>query len=153
MLTTSISFILMKLKNGQPPNKALNTDAGKAPRLLAESLGKISIRDEFMGTENSIYGVGDCSYRSAGELPGLIKLVDSFYDFMEILPEAGKVRNMHGADLTVSRKKLAYFLSGWLGGPKLYSENFGPINIPGAHRHFPIGAEESEAWILCMQKP
>ena len=105
-----------------------------------------------MGTENSIYGVGDCSYRSAGELPGLIKLVDSFYDFMEILSEARKIRNMHGADLTVSRKKLAYFLSGWLGGPKLYSENFGPINIPGAHRPFPIGAEESEAWILCMQK-
>jgi len=105
-----------------------------------------------MSSENNQYGIGDCSYRSAGELPGLIQLVDAFYDVMETLPEAKKIRDMHNADLTESRQKLAYFLSGWLGGPKLYSEAFGSINIPGAHRHLPIGAGESDAWILCMQK-
>lgn len=105
-----------------------------------------------MSSENNQYGIDDCSYRSAGELPGLIQLVDAFYDVMETLPEAKKIRDMHNADLTESRQKLAYFLSGWLGGPKLYSEVFGSINIPGAHRHLPIGAKESDAWILCMQK-
>jgi hemoglobin len=71
---------------------------------------------------------------------------------METLPEAKVIRSMHREDLTLSRKKLAYFLSGWLGGPKLYPENFGSISIPSAHKHLPIGAEESDAWMLCMQK-
>lgn len=98
------------------------------------------------------YGVGDCSYKAAGEISGLIKLVDSFYGFMDTLPEAKNIRSMHRDDLTSSKKKLAYFLSGWLGGPRLYSENFGSISIPSAHKHLPIGVEQSEAWILCMQK-
>lgn len=98
------------------------------------------------------YGVEDCSYKAAGEVSGIIKLVDSFYGFMDTLPEAKDIRSMHRDDLTSSKKKLAYFLSGWLGGPKLYSEHFGPISIPSAHKQLPIGVEESEAWILCMQK-
>lgn len=98
------------------------------------------------------YGVGDCSYKAAGEISGLIKLVDSFYDFMDALPEAKVIRNMHPDDLILSRKKLAYFLSGWLGGPRLYSENFGPISIPSAHQSLPINVDEREAWLLCMQK-
>lgn len=105
-----------------------------------------------MNSKSCEYGVADSSYKAAGELAGLTKLVDSFYDFMESLPEAKKIRAMHKSDLSESRKKLAYFLSGWLGGPKLYSENFGRITIPSAHKHLPIGLDESEAWILCMQK-
>ena len=105
-----------------------------------------------MSSESVGYGIGDSSYRAAGELPGLTKLVDSFYDFMEVLPEAKVIRSMHQSDLTESRKKLTYFLSGWLGGPKLYSQNFGSIIIPSAHKHLPIGYEEMEAWILCIQK-
>ena len=98
------------------------------------------------------YGVEDNSYQSAGGLAGLTKLVDSFYDYMDSLPEAKIIRAMHKSDLTESRKKLAYFLSGWLGGPKLYAKNFGAITIPLAHKHLPIGRSEEEAWILCMQK-
>ncbi|MDU0114663.1 group II truncated hemoglobin [Psychrosphaera aquimarina] len=98
------------------------------------------------------YGLGDNSFKAAGELEGITKLVDDFYDFMDSLPEAKVIRDMHKSDLTSSRQKLAYFLSAWLGGPKLYSEHFGPINIPQAHKHLPIGHAESDAWILCMQK-
>ncbi len=98
------------------------------------------------------YGVADSSYNATGGLAGLTKLVDSFYNYMDSLPEARTIRAMHKSDLDVSRKKLTYFLSGWLGGPKLYSENFGGINIPAAHKHLPIGHSEAEAWILCMQK-
>ena len=105
-----------------------------------------------MSFENSEYGFADNSYNAAGGLAGLTKLVDSFYGYMDSLPEAKIIRAMHKPDLTLSRKKLAYFLSGWLGGPKLYSENFGGINIPAAHKHLPIGQSEADAWILCMQK-
>lgn len=98
------------------------------------------------------YGTKDASYKAAGELPGLTKLVNSFYDSMENLPEAKVIRSLHRSDLTEARKKLTYFLSGWLGGPKLYAEHYGSITIPSAHKHLAIGQEEMEAWILCMQK-
>ncbi len=105
-----------------------------------------------MSSKKSIYSTADNSYNAAGELFGIIKFVDTFYDLMGEVPETKKIRDMHPDDLSVSRKKLAYFLSGWLGGPKIYSEHFGKINLPGAHRHLSIGSEERDAWLLCMQK-
>ncbi len=105
-----------------------------------------------MNSKIAPYGEGDNSYQAAGEITGITKLVNAFYDFMEKLPEAKNIRNMHSDDLTESRKKLSYFLSGWLGGPKLYAQHFGGINIPMAHKHLPVGIDEREAWILCMQK-
>jgi len=71
-----------------------------------------------MSLEESNFGVGDCSYQAAGKLSGITQLVTDFYDQMDSLSEVKKIRNMHANDLTDSRKKLVYFLSGWLGGPK-----------------------------------
>lgn len=105
-----------------------------------------------MCLENATYGVADNSYNAAGGLAGLTKLVDLFYHYMDTLPEAKVIRAMHSQDLVLSKQKLAYFLSGWLGGPRLYSENFGGISIPSAHRHLPIGHAETDAWISCMEK-
>jgi len=105
-----------------------------------------------MSTAVPKYGDGDTSYRAAGELEGITRLVNAFYDYMETLPEARRILAMHRPDLTESRTKLAYFLSGWLGGPRLYAEHFGSINIPMVHRHLPVGEEDRDAWMLCMQK-
>ena len=105
-----------------------------------------------MSTENKKFGVEDNSYNAAGGLAGLTALVGSFYAYMDSLPEARSIRDMHPSDLTESRKKLAYFLSGWLGGPKLYSKNYGSITMPKAHRHLPVGRAEVESWMLCMKK-
>jgi hemoglobin len=91
-------------------------------------------------------------YQAAGELDGITKLVDEFYANMDTLPEAETIRKMHPPDLIESRKKLTYFLCGWLGGPRLFQEHYGPISIPGAHKRFPIGYEERDAWLLCMQR-
>jgi hemoglobin len=91
-------------------------------------------------------------YLAAGELAGITRLVDEFYVNMDTLPEAKTIRNMHPEDLTESRKKLTYFLSGWLGGPRLFQQHYGPISIPGAHKRFPIGYDERDAWLLCMQR-
>jgi hemoglobin len=97
-----------------------------------------------------IYGQNDSSYKAAGELEGITILVDAFYTYMESLEAAQTIRSMHPKNLTLARKKLSYFLSGWLGGPKLYAENFGGISIPGFHRPFAIGDSERDAWLLCM---
>lgn len=91
-------------------------------------------------------------YEAAGGIEGITKLVDEFYVNMDTLPEAETIRSMHPPDLTESRKKLTYFLSGWLGGPRLFQQHYGPISIPGAHKRFPIGYEERDAWLLCMQR-
>lgn len=96
------------------------------------------------------FGTGDASYQAAGGYEGIEKLVNAFYDQMEQLPEAATIRAMHSDDLTESRKKLTYFLSGWLGGSKLYSQHYQPIVIPKAHSHMAIGADERDAWMLCM---
>ena len=96
--------------------------------------------------------VSTTPYQEAGELAGITRLVDEFYLNMDILPEAETIRRMHHHDLTESRKKLTYFLSGWLGGPKLFQQHYGPISIPGFHKQFLIGYEERDAWLLCMQR-
>lgn len=98
------------------------------------------------------YGDGDASFQAAGGKEGLRRLVDAFYDQMEQLEAAGTIRHMHADDLTVSRDKLALFLCGWLGGPRLFKEKYGTINIPKAHGHLDIGVAERDAWLLCMEK-
>ena len=91
-------------------------------------------------------------YEAAGGVEGITKLVDEFYVNIDTLPEAKVIRNMHPEDLTESRRKLTYFLSGWLGGPKLFQQHYGSISILTAHKQFPIGYEERDAWLLCMQR-
>lgn len=98
-----------------------------------------------------LYGTDDTSYQAAGGKAGIEKLVSDFYDLMEQLPEAQHIRNMHPADLAVTRDKLATFLSGWTGGPRLYQEKYGGISIPQVHAHLEIGTEERDAWLHCMQ--
>ena len=92
------------------------------------------------------------AYRAAGELAGLTSLVDAFYANMDAFPEARVIRDMHPDDLTESRKKLTYFLCGVLGGPRLYIDHYGGINLPDFHRQFPIGTGERDAWMFCMQQ-
>ena len=103
-------------------------------------------------TTTSGYGDGDTSFRTAGGVAGLRKLVDDFYRMMDTLPEAAVIRAMHPADLTEAADKLHRFLCGWLGGPKLYREKYGSIHIPSAHAHLAIGTAERDAWLLCMER-
>jgi len=98
------------------------------------------------------YGVKNNSYKMAGELEGITKLVNEFYNNMDTFSDAKNIRDMHSNDLSESKKKLSYFLSGWLGGPKLYAEHYGGINIPLAHKHISIDGKESDAWLNCMKK-
>lgn len=103
-------------------------------------------------TSTPLYGFSDNSFKAAGEEAGIRKLVEDFYRFMDELPEAKIIRAMHRSDLTESRDKLTAFLCGWMGGPKLYHEKYGSINIPRDHSHLVVGAAERDAWLLCMER-
>lgn len=99
-----------------------------------------------------LYGFSDNSFQAAGGVEGIRKLVDDFYQEMDVLPEAEVIRKMHRPDLTESRDKLTLFLCGWMGGPRNYQEKYGSINIPRSHMHLPIGEAERDAWLLCMER-
>ena len=78
-------------------------------------------------------------------------LIDRFYDQMDVTPEYFVIRKLHPADLSGSRDKLFMFLSGWLGGPPLYTDKFGHPMLRARHLPFPIGAAERDAWMHCMR--
>src|SRR3569833_2809971 len=91
-------------------------------------------------------------YERLGGEAGLRRLVDRFYDLMDSLPEAERIRALHPTDLTSSRDKLYLFLSGWLGGPSLYIARYGHPRLRARHLPFPIVESEGEAWLLCMER-
>ena len=98
------------------------------------------------------YGDGDATFRACGGVEGIRRLVEAFYVQMDTLPEAKRIRALHPPDLEVTIDKLARFLAGWTGGPRLFSEKYGPIKIPMAHQHLPVGVAERDAWLLCMER-
>ena len=80
------------------------------------------------------------------------RIVNRFYDIMDSAPEAAGIRKMHAKDLSPMRERLFEFLSGWLGGPPLYSQRTGSVCITHAHQPFDIGQEEADQWVMCMRQ-
>ena len=91
------------------------------------------------------------SYERIGSEEGLWKLVNTFYDNMETLPEAKTIRDLHPKDLRSSREKFFMFLSGWLGGPDRYVAAFGHPRLRARHLPFSIGETERDQWLMCMR--
>lgn len=91
-------------------------------------------------------------YARMGGEQAVRRLVDRFYDLMDSLPEARGIRALHPADLSGSRDKLFKFLSGWLGGPALYIEEYGHPRLRMRHLPFPIAEAERDAWMSCMRQ-
>lgn len=89
-------------------------------------------------------------YERIGGADVLRKLVHRFYQLMDELPEALGIRKLHGEDLHGSEDKLFMFLSGWTGGPQLYVEKFGHPMLRARHLPFPIGTNERDQWLMCM---
>lgn len=90
-------------------------------------------------------------YQILGE-EGIEKLCNAFYDNMDSLPEAAGVRAMHAADLSVMKVKLAEYLTGWMGGPPVYSDKYGSVCMTTPHEPYHIGPQERDQWLLCMDK-
>lgn len=81
---------------------------------------------------------------------GLRALVDRFYDLMDLEPQFAGIRAMHPPTLDGSRDKLFWFLSGWTGGPNLFSERFGHPRLRARHLPYAIGISERDQWMQCM---
>ena len=91
-------------------------------------------------------------YEVIGGEAAIRTLVEKFYYFMDTLPEAKGIRDIHQADLTSAETKLFKYMTGWLGGPNLYIEEYGHPMLRARHLPFAIGESERDQWMLCMNK-
>lgn len=91
-------------------------------------------------------------YDLVGGEAGVLNLVKVFYDIVETNPVGHKLLLLHlrGNGLAHSRVEQFHFLSGFLGGPKLYVEKHGHSNVRTMHEHVEINAESKDIWLLCM---
>ena len=90
------------------------------------------------------------TYELIGGEEGVRALVDRFYDLMDLDQAYAGIRQMNPQDLTSSRDKLYLFLSGWMGGPDLYVQQYGHPRLRARHLPFPIGLSERDQWLQCM---
>ena len=79
-------------------------------------------------------------------------LVDRFYDLMDLEPGYAALRAAHGTELVNAREKLTMFLTGWMGGPQRYTEQFGHPRLRMRHMPFSIGISERDQWVACMDQ-
>jgi len=93
---------------------------------------------------------GPSPYGQVGGEQGVRRLVDRFYDLMDLEPSYAALRALHPSDLSGSRDKLFWFLSGWLGGPSLYAERIGHPMLRFRHLPYAIGIAERDQWVACM---
>ncbi|HEX5372555.1 MAG TPA: group II truncated hemoglobin [Aquabacterium sp.] len=95
---------------------------------------------------------GRTAYDWLGGDAAVRSLVDRFYDLMDLEPAYTELRAAHGSTLDEARDKLYWFLSGWLGGPNLYIEQFGHPRLRARHLPFSIGIIERDQWVACMSR-
>jgi hemoglobin len=91
-------------------------------------------------------------YERLGGSTQVRALVQRFYQLMDELPAAGGVRSLHKRDLQGAADTLFKFLSGWMGGPQLYVEEYGHPMLRLRHMPFGIGTSERDQWLLCMNR-
>ncbi len=89
-------------------------------------------------------------YQAIGGADKLREMVDRFYDLMALETEFEKIRVLHPTAMDQSRDKLFWFLSGWMGGPDLYIQQFGHPRLRARHLPYAIGVAERDQWLRCM---
>ena len=89
-------------------------------------------------------------YDSIGGIEKVDELVDRFYDLMVLEPSLTELRATHPQDISGSREKLKFFLTGWMGGPDIYSPKYGHPMLRARHLPYKIGLKERNQWLTCM---
>lgn len=88
-------------------------------------------------------------YEDIGGAETLQKLVQVFYTLVAAHPDLAPI---FPDDLTETKEKQYKFLTQFLGGPPLYSEEYGHPMLRARHMPFPITPKRAEAWLSCMNK-
>ena len=91
-------------------------------------------------------------YQRIGGAEQVRALVQNFYRIMDELPESYGIRKMHAESLQGAEDKLFKFLSGWMGGPQLFVQEYGHPMLRARHLPFTISDSERDQWLLCMNR-
>ena len=89
-------------------------------------------------------------YEQLGGEAGVRQLVHRFYELMNELPEAWEVRRLHPESLTNSEQNLFEYLSGWFGGPTMYTDKKGHPRMRMRHAPYAVTPSAKDEWMLCM---
>jgi len=76
-------------------------------------------------------------------------LVNRFYDLVFAHPQ---ISHLFKTEKEVIKEKQRLFLTQFLGGPALYSEQYGHPQLRARHLPHPIGDDDAVAWLECMNK-
>lgn len=91
-------------------------------------------------------------YQLLGGEEGVRRLAITFYDVMAELPQASEIRRMHAENMDEIKQKLFEYLSGWMGGPRLYLEKYGTVCLTSPHKPYAINASHRDQWLMCMDE-
>jgi hemoglobin len=75
------------------------------------------------------------------------KLVERFYD---LVFSNEQIARLFKTDKETIKEKQRLFLTQFLGGPPLYSEQHGHPRLRARHLPHPISDEDAVAWLQCM---
>jgi hemoglobin len=75
------------------------------------------------------------------------KLVDRFYD---LVFENQQIAHLFKTDKDTIKEKQRLFLTQFLGGPPIYSEQYGHPKLRARHMPHTITEEDAVAWLSCM---
>ncbi len=89
-------------------------------------------------------------YERLGGETAVRQLCSYFYQIMCDTPQTQVIRDLHPDNIHISEEKLFMFLSGWLGGPPLFTDKFGHPRLRARHLPYKIGIEERDQWLYCM---
>lgn len=88
-------------------------------------------------------------YESIGGEETIAKLVEAFYNRVAKHPD---LKPIFPDDLTETARKQKQFLTQYLGGPPLYTEEHGHPMLRARHLPFEITPTRAKAWLACMRE-
>lgn len=88
-------------------------------------------------------------YTEIGGQETIDKLVEAFYPRVYADEE---LRPLFEGDIDEIKRKQRMFLPQFLGGPALYSQEFGPPAMRERHLPFEVTPKRAKCWLNCMKE-
>lgn len=88
-------------------------------------------------------------FEAIGGEQAIATLVDTFYSYVSKHPDLSPI---FPDDLTETARKQKQFLTQYLGGPNLYTEEHGHPMLRARHLPFEITPKRAKAWLACMEQ-
>jgi hemoglobin len=87
-------------------------------------------------------------YEAIGGQETIDKLVNAFYPRVY---DDKELRPLFQGDMEEIKRKQRMFLPQFLGGPALYSQEFGPPAMRQRHFPFEVTPRRAQCWLRCMK--